>query len=85
MKILQTLLLVGAVAVTAPLHAETLSEPAPLAGQTANLSQHEVVAGDTLDAILSRAGIAAETRNEAALAIADVFDLSTLTLSLIHI
>ena len=79
LKILQTLLLVGAVAVTAPLHAETLSEPAPQAGQTANLSQHEVVAGDTLDAILSRAGIAAETRNEAALAIADVFDLSTLT------
>lgn len=79
LKILRTLLLVGAVVLTAPLHAETLSEPAPQAGQTANLSQHEVVAGDTLDAILSRAGIAAETRNEAALAIADVFDLSTLT------
>ncbi|MGZ3215077.1 MULTISPECIES: M23 family metallopeptidase [Paracoccus] len=76
--ILRILLLVGAVAVTAPLHAETLSEPAPEAGPATNLSQHEVVEGDTLDAILSRAGIAAETRNEAALAISGVFDLSTL-------
>ena len=58
--ILRILLLVGAVAVTAPLHAETLSEPAPEAGPATNLSQHEVVEGDTLDAILSRAGIAAK-------------------------
>lgn len=77
--ILRILFLVGAVAMTAPLHAETLNELAPEAGPAANPSQHEVVEGDTLDEILSLAGIAAETRNEAALAISDVFDLSTLS------
>ncbi|MFC3631769.1 M23 family metallopeptidase [Paracoccus angustae] len=77
--ILRTLLLVGAVAATTPLHAQTLTETAIRPGSTVVVARHEVVPGDTLDRILSDAGIAASTRIEAALAIDDVFDLSTLS------
>ncbi|TJZ85624.1 M23 family metallopeptidase [Paracoccus hibiscisoli] len=77
--ILRTLLTVGAVAVTIPLHAQTLAEPMISNDVIATMVQHEVAPGDTLDAILSHAGIGASIRNEAALAISDVFDLSTLS------
>lgn len=77
--ILRTLLLVGAVAATTPLHAQTLTETAIRPGSTVVVARHEVVPGDTLDRILADAGIAASTRIEAALAIDDVFDLSTLS------
>lgn len=77
--ILRTLLLVGTVAATTPLHAQTLTETAIRSGSTAVVARHEVVPGDTLDKILADAGIAASTRIEAALAIDDVFDLSALS------
>ena len=77
--ILRTLLTVGAVAVTMPLHAETPAEPVTGIDVIAAMMQHEVAPGDSLDAILSHAGIGASVRNEAALAISDVFDLSTLS------
>lgn len=77
--ILRTLLLVGAIAATAPLYAQTPGQTAIRSGSTVDVARHEVVPGDTLDKILADAGIAASTRSEAALAIAEVFDLSTLS------
>ncbi|MFC3630491.1 M23 family metallopeptidase [Paracoccus angustae] len=77
--IFRTLLLAGIVSATAPLHAQPPAETATKARSAVSVSRHEVVPGDTLDEILSDAGIAAKTRIEAALAIDDVFDLSTLS------
>lgn len=79
LMILQALLTAGAIAVTTSSHAETTVEPSHFAETAAPMSRHEVVPGDTLDAILARSGIGAPFRTEAALAISDVFDLSALT------
>lgn len=77
--ILRALLTAGAVAVTTPLHAETPAATMIRNDAIGTMVQHEVSPGDTLDAILSHAGIGASIRAEAALAISDVFDLSTLS------
>ena len=79
LMILQALLTAGAIAVTTSSHAETPAELSHLTEAVAPMSRHEVVPGDTLDSILSHAGIGAPLRAEAALAISDVFDLSTLS------
>ena len=79
LMILQALLTAGAIAVTTSSHAETPAELTHLTEAVAPMSRHEVVPGDTLDSILSHAGIGAPLRAEAALAISDVFDLSTLS------
>lgn len=76
---LRILLLACSFALAGPLHAQTPFGTALPAQASSVVSTHEVMPGDTLDAILSHAGISAATRNEAALAIADVFDLSTLS------
>jgi len=52
--------------------------PNDLAIESVPATSHVVASGDTLDAILSRAGIAAQVRAEAALALDGVYDLARL-------